>query len=166
MYYDRHIKVKDGFLGKGLYTDVEIPPNVPILELKGKIYLERDLPANSDNFLQVGPDKYLAPNGSTNGVDFINHSCKPNCNLSVIGNRAILYSINLITKGSQLLVDYSTTSTDSLEDWSMQCKCNQPKCRKIISGIQYLTEQQKKEYTERGLLPLFITHPNLFNKTW
>jgi len=166
MQFEIYIKVKEGKLGKGLYSEIEIPANKPIIEFKGKICLTKNLPVDCEDYLQIGPDRFMTPNGSATGVDFINHSCHPNCVLKAIGNRVILYSLYVIPKGGQLTVDYSTTSTDDLDTWSMACKCGHPKCRKIISGVQYLSDQQKKEYAEKGLLPLFITHPNLFNKTW
>ena len=80
-----------------------------------------------------------------------------------MGNRAILYSLYVIPAGAELTFDYSTTSTDTLETWKMTCACGSHKCRKAISGYQYLDPTLQEEYKKKGMIPLFITTP-MFQK--
>lgn len=160
--YDAYLKVKQAKTGKGVFTEVEIPANTPILEVKGKIFNNQDI-ANMDPtyILQVGYDSFIGPSGAAD--DFVNHSCSPNCRLHIVGNRAILYSLYVIPKGAELTFDYSTSSTDTIERWSMECKCGSFKCRKLISGFQYLPEDLKKEYISKRMVPIFMTNP-IFKK--
>lgn len=162
--YNQYLKILPHKSTQGIFTTMQIPANVPIMEFRGDICTDKDSP--SDISLQIGIDTFLTPTGTVEGVDFINHSCDPNCMVHVIGNRAILYSLYIIPKGSQLTVDYSTTSTDSKDSWQMNCNCESVKCRQSISGHQYLSDEQKADYKQRGLLPLFITAPNLIQKRW
>ena len=164
--YDQYLKVKPCNTGNGIFTTTPIPANSPIIEFKGNIVFYKDLPPDSANHLQIGPDRFLVPTGTIKGVDFINHSCDPNCNMHVVGNRAILYSLAVIPANVQLTFDYSTTSTDTLDEWKMDCRCNSPKCRKVISGYQYLSDDKKKEYVQRGMVPIFISNPTLISKKW
>lgn len=164
--YSQYLKVQPCKTGYGIFTTTKIPAGVPIMEFQGNICTEDKLPPDNSIFLQIGPGRFLAPSGSLTGVDFINHSCDPNCTINVVGNRAILYSLYVITPGMQLTFDYSTTSTDTLDSWKMQCSCGSPKCRQIISGHQYLSEEKQEEYKKNGLIPIFITNPKLFNKKW
>lgn len=164
--YDQYLKVQPCKTGSGIFTTTQIPAHTPIVEFKGNICFYKDLPKNCDNYLQIGPDRFMVPTGTIKGIDFINHSCEPNCNMQVIGNRAILFSLVVIPVGMQLTFDYSTTSTDTLDEWKMECACGSPKCRKIISGYQYLSDDKKKEYVQRGMVPIFISNPTLINKKW
>jgi hypothetical protein len=164
--YNQHLKILLHKYGKGLFASIEIPANVPIMEFRGDICTDKNLPADNSLHLQIGKDIFLCPSGANDGVDFINHSCDPNCMVHVIGNRAILYSLYVIPKGAQLTFDYSTTSTDSKDSWQMNCNCGSSKCRQVISGHEYLSDEQKADYKQKGLLPLYIVEPNLIQKRW
>lgn len=161
--YNKYLEIRDSKIGKGLFSRVEIPANVPIVEFTGPVITFKELPHDSSNYLQIGINTYITPVGAVNGVDFINHSCNPNCMVHTVGNRAILYSLYVIPSNSELTFDYSTTSTDTLEMWKMDCNCKSPKCRKVISGYQYLDASLQDEYKKKMMIPLFITNP-IFQK--
>lgn len=147
--------------GEGVFSTVEISANEAIAEATGKIYTAQELPdPNDTNVLQTGPNDYMNISGT---LRYINHSCDPNCRFVIVGTRAILYSLYVIPAGSELTFDYSTTSTDTHNTWKMNCSCGSYKCRKVISGHQYLSTEQTEEYRKKGMLPLFITFP-VFHK--
>ena len=158
--YNQYLKAsnpKDG-IGRGILTTVRIPANVPIIEITGEIYTEETMPdPNHPALLQIGPNLYIGPSGDID--DLVNHSCNPNCMMHVVGNRAILYSLYEITPNTELTFDYSTTSTDSLEKWSMNCLCGSPNCRKVISGFHLLDVKTQEDLKKRGMVPMFITNP-------
>ena len=160
--YAQYLEVKPSKTGNGTFTTVRIPSNVPVLEMAGKIVLDRDIIGNADNYLQVGVNTFLAPSGQAG--DTINHSCDPNCKMHVVGNRAILYSLYVIPAGAQLTFDYSTTSTDTRDSWQMECKCGSNKCRGLISGFQYLNQDLQESYLEKNMVPLYITQPGLMSR--
>lgn len=156
--YTKYLKVaKSKTSGDGVFATIEIPAGTPIVEPTGTIYTSETLPdPNDPNVLQVGPNDYLNISGH---LRYINHSCDPNCRFSVVGSRAILYSLYVIPAGAELTFDYSTTSTDTHEMWKMDCTCGSNKCRKVISGYQYLEPSLLEEYKKKNMLPLFITFP-------
>jgi SET domain len=162
--YKSYLKVEPTKNGKGTFTTVRIPADTPVMEITGTVLLDKDLPANADMnlYLQVGPNTYLGPSGEAD--DFINHSCDPNCKLHVVGNRAILWSLYIIPAGAELTFDYSTTSTDTLDTWKMNCKCGSYKCRKVISGYSTLDPALQNNYKSRDMLPMYITWPGLLQK--
>lgn len=156
--YKQYLSTKPSKTGIGIFTSIDIPANQPIFEVLGDVYAEQDLPdPNHPALLQVGPDTFIGPSGDVD--DYINHSCDPNCRLQIIGNRAIVYSLYLIPKGSELTFDYSTSSTDTHDKWKINCQCGSYKCRKVISGHQYLSPELLAEYQKKNMLPLFITFP-------
>lgn len=161
--YSQYLKVEDSKIGKGTFTTVPIPPNSMIVEMSGPIVLDRNLPTDSSVYLQIGPNSYMGPSGGST-PEFLNHSCDPNCKVHIVGNRAFLYSLYLIPANSQLTFDYSTTSTDSLESWQMQCKCGSYKCRKVVSGAGYLSLDLLNSYHSKGMLPLYITNQGILQK--
>lgn len=143
--------------GDGVFSTIEIPAGVPITEAMGTIYTLETLPDPTDPYvLQVGPNDYMDISGK---LRYINHSCDPNCRFHVVGTRAILYSLYVIPAGAEINFDYSTTATDTHDMWKMECKCGSYKCRKTISGYQYLDPSLQEEYKEKGMIPLFITFP-------
>ena len=163
MYYKNYLEVRPTKTGKGVFTTVKIPSGTSILEMAGPIWLDREVPdINDPVLLQIGPNTFMGASGDVD--DYINHSCDPNCKLHVVGNRAILFSMYVIPVGAELTFDYSTTSTETLESWKMDCKCGSNKCRGVISGIQYLDEKLKTGYENKGMLPLYILQPGLIQK--
>ena len=163
--YKEHCKLLHTKTGLGVFTDTIIPAKAPIMEVRGPIYAEKDLPdPTHPALLQVGPDTFIGPSGDLD--DYINHSCQPNCYMHVAGNRAILFSLYVITAGSELTFDYSSTSTDELEKWKMDCLCGDFNCRKVISGFQHLSDADKQKMKDKMVLPLYIQHPNMFLKSW
>lgn len=156
--YNEYLKVLPCKNGKGVFTTVDIPANVPIIEVTGTVYAEKDLPdPNHPALLQVGPNIFIGPSGTTD--DYINHSCNPNCLLHIVGNRAIVYSMYVIKAGNELTFDYSTSSTDTHDKWKMECNCEDYNCRGVISGYQYLDAKLQEEYKKKGMIPIFLTNP-------
>lgn len=162
--YNKYLTIKKSKNNDGVFTGVQIPAKVPILEFTGDIIPRAKLNIPPAQFLQINKDSFIGPSGSID--DFVNHSCNPNCYISIVGNRAILYSLYIINKGSEITFDYSSSSTDTLDSWSMNCNCGYGKCRKVISGFNSLPEDIKNEYITKGILPIYITNPNFYSKKW
>lgn len=151
--FKNHLQVIDIENYQKVITKVFIPKNLPIMEIIGNLY-HRDNVSNSPEVLQISKNLFLGSSGETS--DYIRHSCDPNCYLYIVGNRVILYSLYSILSGTEITFDYSTSSTDTLETWKMNCYCNTSKCRKIISGLKYLDPKLIKSYQEQGVIPLFM----------
>lgn len=143
---------------QGIFAKVDIPKGTVILEFKGDIFASQDLPKalspEEDYYLQIGTDKYLGPSGWLD--DKINHSCNPNSAVVIVGNRAFLVSLYLIKSGHQITFDYSTTSTETPEEWSMNCNCGDYNCRGVISGYQSLDQSIKDNYEALGIIPKYV----------
>jgi hypothetical protein len=160
--YKPYLKVKASKTGSGVFTSVRIPARAPVLEFKGDLFEKNNIKHDASQILQIGQNSFMGPSGDID--DYINHSCDPNCGLQIVGNRAILYSLYDIAIGSEVTFDYSTSSTDSQDEWTMECKCGSIKCRKTISGIQYLGAEVLDEYKKKGVIPLFLSSPMFMKK--
>lgn len=158
-----HLKIKPNRNGQGIFTNVNISKDSPIIEMIGNALPEHQLKEPNDSMLlQVGSNTFITPSNDID--DLINHSCDPNCYLHVMGHRAVLFALYDIMAGTELTFDYSTSSTDTLDKWQMECHCSTFKCRKVISGIQYLPDNLIEEYKLKGMIPTFILQPNLFTR--
>jgi len=150
--YNSYLKIKKVNTGKGVFTEVDIPSQSPILEISGDLFTGW---ADNVDYLQINNKNYKKLSGGIE--DHIRHNCDPNCYVYAVGNRAIIYSLYVIKKGSEITFDYSTTSTERLDQWQMECKCNSYKCRKLISGFGTLSKELQEEYRKKGIVPLYIT---------
>jgi hypothetical protein len=163
MMYKEYLKAQPSKIGgNGTFTTVTIPAGVPIMEITGPRVLDRDIEKDYEAYLQIGPNSFLGLSGDVD--DYINHSCDPNCRASVVGNRAILFSLYVIPAGAELTFDWSTTSTDTKDKWKMDCKCGSNKCRGVISGFQYLDGMTRDLYIKKNMVPLYITNPGIIQK--
>jgi hypothetical protein len=159
--FNKYLKLKPTKIGMRVFTDIQIPAKSPVLQFKGTIFTKEKLQHEMGQVLQIGPNIYLGPSGGID--DYINHSCDPNCALHIVGTRAILYSLYVIQADTQLTFDYSSSSTDLESEWKMDCQCDSPKCRKVISGFHNLSDLAKEEMNNKQMLPLFMKH-SLFMK--
>jgi hypothetical protein len=158
--YKQYLEIKNCKNGKGLFTTVQIPANSMILEVTGSVWSDKEVPdMNHPALLQIGPNSYIGPSGE--GDDYINHHCDPNCWMNIVGNRAFLYSLYVIPIDAELTFDYSITSTESYDSWKMNCNCGSYKCRRVISGAQYLDTPLIEKYRSKNMLPLYITNPGM-----
>lgn len=143
--------------GKGVFAKGDILAGSIILEFKGDIFTSKTLPEyflKNDFCLQIGLDSYVGASGSID--DLVNHSCQCNAYVKIVGNRAFLIALYLIKAGTEITFDYSTTSTDTLKDWSMACKCGVYSCRKVISGYQYLDPSVRQNYEALKIVPQYV----------
>lgn len=152
--YNSYLKKSKTKTGEGIITTVNIPANVPVLEIKGNLIGGEDPKSNHPDVKQIGHQTFLGLSGEVD--DYVNHNCNPNCAIHSVGNRAILYSLYVIPANTEITFDYSTSSTDTTNEWKMECKCGAPNCRKTISGFQYLSKDLQEDYKKKGVVPLFI----------
>jgi SET domain-containing protein len=152
--FHHNLKIVDTKNGKGVITTVDIPPNTVIFEFNGDIFNRDNLPSDNPYYLQIGPNKYLGPSGDYD--DYINHSCNPNCGLIIVGSRAFLKSLYFIPHGTEITFDYSTSSTESYDEWTMKCNCGYYNCRKNISGYHSLPEDIKNKYEKLKIVPYYL----------
>lgn len=156
--YKQYLISKPSKIGTGTFTKVDIKANMPIMEISGELHTKETMPQpHHPAWLQISNQWFIGPSGSVD--DYINHSCEPNCYMHIVGKRAFLYSLHFIPAGTELTFDYSTTCTSSPDDWAMKCLCGTFKCRKYITGFDFLPETLKNEYIKKGMVPMFIIDP-------
>ena len=105
------------------------------------------------NCIRFGPNTYLDP--SSDAGRYLNHSCEPNAGIRKWNNQLFLVAAQRIQKGTQVVIDYSTTLGDD-DIWTMRCNCGTTICRKTIRRFGTLPAALQLEYLRAGLVPGYI----------
>lgn len=128
-------------IGYGVFAIRDIKKDEIIAEFKGpyvKIEDMEGIPKDVwDHLFNIGADEYLIvrePAARTN------HSCDPNAG---IVRNVFLAAIKDIKKDEAITFDYSITTADN---WSMNCLCGSPQCRKFIGNYKDLSNELKNKY--------------------
>lgn len=149
---------KIGETKRGAFTNRSLEKDDVVLKFPGEILTAAQVKELSveqqNNVLQTGNDRYL--NLEKEASFFINHNCNPNCYVKTIVGGAFLIALRPIAKDEEITFDYSLTSTDSTDEWSITCTCHKYYCRKIISGFQTLSTGKQEEFEKTGRLPRYI----------
>jgi len=88
-----------------------------------------------------------------NDARFINHSCAPNCQAFLEGDRIFIYALRDIPEGEELCYDYSYDRTEDMgpeEEALYVCRCGAPTCRGTILAPQ----EEEKEKAPRKKAPV------------
>ncbi len=151
------IEVKKARNGKGIFAEKNFRPGETVMEIKGKLFHYRTLLNNpgpfSDNSFRFSEDYYLSPAGQKG--DYLNHSCQPNSRVEKRGKKLYLIVINEISRGKEILLDYSTILTPE-DVWTMKCNCGSRNCRKIIKEYGSLPQALKSFYLKENIIPKYI----------
>jgi len=135
--------------GRGLFAIVDIAKD-EIVAVKGghiidrKTLREEVTPRLGPVEIQIDKDLFIAPVTREErelSMLYSNHSCDPN-----LGIRGAITFVTMrqIRSGEELTHDWAMTDDD---DYSVDCKCGAPHCRKILTGKDWQRADLQKRYT-------------------
>lgn len=133
--------------GQGLFAEEDIALGEIVAIKGGYIFTEPEWQAVkaaiSPAEIQIADGLFIAPShaGEVAGdMVYSNHSCDPN--VAIQGQIAFVAMRN-IAAGEELTHDWATT--DDL-DYEMACSCGSPRCRKLITGKDWLKPELQARY--------------------
>jgi uncharacterized protein len=137
--------------GRGLFATRAFLPGQSILVFTGPVLDHAGVLALGEDqayALQIGPDEYLdtMPPGR-----YTNHSCDPNAGIM---NDRVLTALRPIEVGEEIRFDYSTTMSE--DHWTMECRCGDPFCRRVILDFHHLPPIAQNRYLQLGVVQRFI----------
>ena len=104
------VKVKRSIAGLGLYAQETIPTGACIIEYTGReISKEEEETINSLYLFEVSKKKTLDGSIRSNTARYINHSCRPNCEIEIYKERVYVMAKRAIKEGEELNYDYDTS---------------------------------------------------------
>ena len=134
--------------GRGLFAIADIAKN-EIVAIKGghivdrKTLREKITPRLGPVEIQIDDDLFIAPVSDEErelSMLYLNHSCDPN--LGVRGEITFV-AIREIRAGEELKHDWAMTDDD---DYSVECNCGAPDCRKILTGKDWQRPDLQRRY--------------------
>ena len=134
--------------GRGLFATADIAKEEIVAVKGGRIVDGRTLrqkitPRLGPVEIQIDDDLFIAPLTDEErelSMLYSNHSC--DANLGVRGEITFV-AIRDIRAGEELTHDWATTDDN---DYSVECKCGAPNCRKIVTGKDWQLPQLQKRY--------------------
>ena len=103
------LKVKRSKAGLGLYAEENIPKGACIIEYTGRVLTpEEEKDVYNLYLFQVNKHKTIDGSVRSNTARYINHSCRPNCEIEIRKERVFVMAKRNIKAGEELGYDYDT----------------------------------------------------------
>jgi|694.fasta_scaffold17699_12 SET domain-containing protein len=132
-------------LGRGVVAERAFAKGEVIAIWRGRTITEHQALTLSteerDQLLQIGDDQFLVNDEELLPVDFINHSCEPNCGFT---DATTLVAMRDIKAGESVTFDYAMSDTNSFITFN--CHCGSPICRARMSGTDWKLAQLQERY--------------------
>ena len=134
--------------GRGLFATADIAKN-EIVAVKGghivdgKTLREEITPVLGPVEIQIDDDLFIAPVMKEErelSMLYSNHSCDPNLGLH---GEITFVARRDIRAGEELTHDWAMTDDD---DYSVECNCGAPDCRKMLTGKDWRRPDLQKRY--------------------
>lgn len=121
-----NLKVKRSRAGLGLFTFDPIPKGACVIEYTGRVLTpEEEEKSNSLYLFEVSKKKTIDGASRTNKARYINHSCRPNCEIDISKERVYVMAKRNIKADEELSYDYDT---DYFEAYIKPKGCRCLKC--------------------------------------
>jgi uncharacterized protein len=134
--------------GRGLFATADIAKD-EIVAVKGgrivdrKTLREKVTPLLGPVEIQIDDDLFIAPVTNEErelSMLYLNHSC--DANLGIRGEITFV-AMRDVRAREELTHDWATTDDD---DYSIECKCDAPNCRKTVTGKDWQRPELQKRY--------------------
>ena len=143
--------------GRGLFAIADIA-KTEIVAVKGghivdgRTLREKITPRLGPVEIQIDDDLFIAPVTDEErqlSMLYSNHSC--DANLGIRGE-ITLVAMRDIRAGEELTHDWATTDDN---DYSVECKCGAPNCRKTVTGKDWQRPELQRRY--EGYFSAYLT---------
>jgi uncharacterized protein len=130
--YPKELSVKKGVNGLGLFTKVPMKKGDCIIEYMGEMLTADEANNRGGKYLfEISSRRTIDGTNRKNIARYVNHSCRPNCEVDIIKGRVFIYAKRAVKEGEELCYDYGK------EYWKEYIKpkgCRCEKCKEKIYG--------------------------------
>ena len=100
--------------GKGLFTEEKIQKGTCIIEYIGRPVTGSEQFTHRGKYLfETSKNTMIDGNIPANTAKYINHSCKPNCEIDIKNKRVFVFALRNIKADEELTYDYDTEYFDT-----------------------------------------------------
>jgi SET domain-containing protein len=126
---EHELVVKRSRAGLGLFAFSPIKKGSCVIEYTGRVLSEEETQTNKSKYLfAISDKKMIDGRARSNRARYINHSCRPNCEIETWGGRAFIMAKRAIKPGEELSYNYGKEYFEA-HIRPMGCRCN--KCSPI-----------------------------------
>lgn len=101
------LRVKRSAAGLGLFTDEPIDKGDFVIEYHGEVISREEADRRGGKYLfEISSRRTVDGSSRANIARYINHSCKPNCEVEVCRGKICIFAKRRIKKGEELTYDY------------------------------------------------------------
>jgi SET domain-containing protein len=130
--------------GRGAFATRRMRPGQRIVEYTGerisqaegdRRYAENGMQRHHTFLFTLDDDLLIDGGRGGNASRFLNHSCDPNCEAVIHGDRIYFHALRNIQPGAELTFDYKYERTEAHteeDEVFYACRCGSPKCRGTI----------------------------------
>jgi SET domain-containing protein len=123
--------VKRASAGLGLFAAGPVPKGACVIEYTGvPITREQMFTSNSRYLFEINSRKTIDGSPRWNTARYINHSCKPNCEIEIYKWRVWIFARRNIRSGEELGYDYGEAYVEAYLSGKCLCSACAPKERK------------------------------------
>jgi SET domain-containing protein len=123
-------KRRSGIHGWGVFATQPIPKNTRIIDYAGEKISSRESARREARYLKLGHiwcfklNPWWVRDAAVGGnvARYINHSCRPNCYVHIVGDVIWIRAARNIRKGEEITYDYATDGAKIIP-----CRCS-PDC--------------------------------------
>jgi uncharacterized protein len=124
----RKLKVKKSTAGLGLFTMEEIERDGFVIEYVGTILNQKEADKKAGKYLfETNKNRFIDGTNRKNIARYINHSCRPNCEIDILRGRVYVFAKRKILVGEELTYDYEK---EYFDEYIRPIGCRCEKCAK------------------------------------
>ncbi len=121
-------RVGRSYAGLGLFAAQDIPKGTRVIEYVGRVVSkEEEYTSRSKYLFEVSKKKTIDGKPKWNLAGYINHSCRPNCEVETPRGRVFIDAVKNIKAGEELTYDYGKEYFDEhIKPFGCRCaKCEE-----------------------------------------
>jgi SET domain-containing protein len=117
------LKVKKSYAGLGLFANAPFKRGQFLIEYVGPILTCKEADERGGRYLfETNKNRFIDGKSRSNIARYINHSCKPNCEVDIRRGHILVFAKNKIEPGEELTYDYGKEYFDEYIK-PVGCKC-------------------------------------------
>jgi uncharacterized protein len=126
-HYKRDLVVKRSRAGLGLFTNLSVERGGFVVEYVGELLTCKEANERGGKYLfETSKDRFIDGTSRSNLARYINHSCRPNCEIEIRSGRVLVFAKRSIKAGEELNYDYGE---EYFDEYIKPCGCRCDKCR-------------------------------------
>lgn len=120
--------VKRSSAGLGLFASAKIKRGAYPVEYVGRVVRGKAVNDIANKYLfETSRERMIDGSSRSNIARYINHSCKPNCEIEIIGGRVFVHTLRSIKAGEELTYDYGEEYfNEYIKPYGCRCKQCKP----------------------------------------